>query len=179
MGSPAHSRTGTDHAQHRDRTSHPIRSRNRHSPTTCSGRTKLLHRRVRGGATVFAASFSQVGSGGDDGCGRCVPTGKMDEDGWSLRRFSPKGESIGRPFAVLGGKLASGQGVWRVPRVGARSGHRTCCWARPGQSSVGNDEVKRVASGSRGPRLVGWIGCPALDRVGDVPASTCPPGKVQ
>ena len=38
---------GTDHAQHRDRTSHPIRSRNRHSPTTCSGRTKLLHRQGR------------------------------------------------------------------------------------------------------------------------------------
>jgi hypothetical protein len=55
-GSPAHSRTGTDHAQHRDRTSHPIRSRNRHSPTTCSGRRKLLHRQGRGGATVFAAS---------------------------------------------------------------------------------------------------------------------------
>ena len=122
--------------------------------------------------------FSQVGSGGDYGCGRCAPTGKIDEDGRSSRRFSRKGESTGRPFAVLGAKLASGQGAWRVPRAGARSGHRTCCWARPGSRRWGTMK-RRVASGSRGPRLVGWIGCPALDRVGDVPASTCPPGKVQ
>ena len=40
---------GTDHAQHRDLTSHTISSRNRHSPTTCSGRTKLLHRQGRRG----------------------------------------------------------------------------------------------------------------------------------
>ena len=55
--------------------------------------------------------FSRVGSGGDYGCGRCVPTGKIDEDGRSSRRFSRKGELTGRPFAVLGAKLASGQGA--------------------------------------------------------------------
>jgi hypothetical protein len=75
--------------------------------------------------------FSQVGSGGDYGCGRCAPTGKINEDGRSSRRFSQKASRPGGLSPCLG---PSGwrSGAWRVPRAGARSGHRTCCWARPG-----------------------------------------------
>ena len=86
--------------------------------------------------------FSQVGSAGDYGCGRCAPTGKIDRDGRSSRRFLPKGEVNRAAFRRAWGQAANGQDAWRAPRAGARSGHRTSCRARPGQASVGNDETK-------------------------------------
>ena len=61
MGSPAHSRTGDRPCRAPRSDPHPISSRNRHSPTTCSGRTKLLHRQGSGGATIFAASNQTSG----------------------------------------------------------------------------------------------------------------------
>jgi len=64
-----------------------------------------------------------------------------------VKKILPKGESTGRPFAVLGAKLASGQGRL-ASSARARSGHRTCCWARPGSRRWGTMK-RRVTSGSR------------------------------
>ena len=50
-----------------------------------------------------------------------------------VKKILPKGESTGRPFAVLGAKLASGQGRlassahWRSLRTGVQDERRTSC----------------------------------------------------
>lgn len=49
-----------------------------------------------------------------------------------VKKILPKGESTGRPFAVLGANRLAVKDAWRVPRADARAGHRTSCWARPG-----------------------------------------------
>ena len=78
--------------------------------------------------------------------------------------------SLHRRAADVGegeGQVGCGQGAWRVRRAGARSGHRTCCWARPGSCRWGTLE-RRVRSG--GPRLAGWRGP-------DAETDACPIGE--
>ena len=93
--------------------------------------------------SVVSPRLEAVGTtdaGGTRRLGRSTKTEGRQED-------SSKGESTGRPFAVLGAKLASGQG--RLASFArARSGHRTSCWARPGSRRWGTMK-RRVTSGSR------------------------------
>ena len=81
--------------------------------------------------------FSQVGSGGDYGCGRRASTGKINEDGRSSRRFSQKESQSGGLSPCLGPSWLAVKGAWRAPGASARSGHRTSCWARPGSCRWG------------------------------------------
>ena len=97
----------------------------------------------------------------DYGCGRCAPTGKIDEDGRSSRRFSRKGGSIGRPFAVLGAKRLVVKAAGELGALAlARATERVVGLDRP-RAVVGeerrNEESRPVAAG-RG--LSGRIGMP-------------------
>ena len=108
--------------------------------------TKRRQGHIRGGWRCQL--FSQVGSGGDYGCGRHTSTGKINEDGRSSRRFSQKESQPGGLSPCLGPSWLAVKGAWRAPRASVRSRRRTCCWARPGSRRWGT--MKRtVTSGSR------------------------------
>ena len=65
-----------------------------------------------------------------------------------VKKILRKGESTGRPFAVLGPSWRAVKGAWRAPRASARSGHRTSYRARPGSRRWGTMK-RRVTSGPR------------------------------
>jgi hypothetical protein len=100
----------------------------------------------------------------DYGCGRCAPTGKIDEDGRSSRRFSRKGGSIGRPFAVLGAKRLVVKAAGELGALAlARATERVVGLDLDlGQSSVRNDETKSRVRLPRAEARQGGSGCPRL-----------------
>ena len=118
------------------------------------------------GSTLGA--FQQVGSRSASGCSAgCAAAWSAAEPRPErpLFPFTGRATDVGERRA----RLASGQGARRVRRARARSGHQTCCWARPGSCRWGTLEP-RVRSGSRGPRLAGWRGP-------DAETDACPIGE--
>ena len=85
---------------------------------------------------------------------------------------------LGRPFAVLGAKRLAVKAPGEDGALALARATEYVAGRDPAVRRLGNGETK---SRVRLPRAdsPGRIGCRALDRLGEVPASVCPPGTVQ